>query len=109
MVENMKPATPFVWEFALGPGVNADRLGNALAQAHPNLFRTSAGLIEAVPAENKVLLIESARKLAPLLIDHLDIHVLRGAKIVGEAPLTGCSMPCSLLNTSWRVLGRSTS
>ena len=51
-----------------------------------NLYRTAQGLIEAVPAENKVRVIDSARKLAPVLIDRLDIKVMRGGKIVGDLP-----------------------
>ena len=65
---------------------NAALLGKALAVSHPNLFRTDQGLIEATPADNKVRVIDSARKLAPVLIDHLDIQVKRGGKIVADLP-----------------------
>src|SRR5207249_2542371 len=44
------------------------------------------GLIEALPAQNKVRLIDAARKLAPIVIDHLEIQVMRNGKIVGDLP-----------------------
>lgn len=81
-----QPAKKFVWRVEDSLRVSADRLGKALAKAHSNLFRTEQGLIEALPAESKVRVIDSARKLAPTLIDHLDIQVMRGGKIVGDLP-----------------------
>lgn len=81
-----KAVKGFVWRIEDSLRINADLLGKALAQEHPNLYRTGQGLIEALPAESKVRLIDSARKLAPTLIDHLDLQVMRNGKIVGDLP-----------------------
>ena len=76
---------PFIWS-DVSLRCNAGLLGEALANVHPNLYRTPQGLIEGIPEENKVRVIDSARKLAPILIDNLDIQVKRGGKIVGDLP-----------------------
>ena len=76
----------FVWRAEDSLCANAGRLGRALAKAHSNLYRSPQGLIEALPAEGNVRLIDGARKLAPILIDRLDIQVMRGGKVVGDLP-----------------------
>jgi len=86
MTKKPKPSKKFIWEMEFGLRINADLLGTALVKAHPNLYRTAQGMIEALPADSKVRVIDSARKLAPILIDHLDIQVMRGDKIVADLP-----------------------
>jgi phage N-6-adenine-methyltransferase len=78
--------TKCAWRVKDSLRVNADRLGKALVKAHPGLYRTPQGLIEALPAQGKIRVIDNARKLAPTLIDHLDLQVVRGGKVVGDLP-----------------------
>jgi hypothetical protein len=81
-----KSSKGFVWRAEDSLRVSAERLGEALTREHPSLYRTGQGLIEALPAEGRVRPIDSARKLAPVLIDRLDIRVRRGGKVVGDLP-----------------------
>jgi hypothetical protein len=81
-----KPSNRFVWRAEDSLRVSAGRLGKALAKAHPGLHRTAQGLIEALPAEGRVRLIDAARKLAPVLIDRQDVRVMRGGQVVGDLP-----------------------
>lgn len=68
-----------------GASCNYRKLGHHLAEAHGDLYRHPDGLVLVQP-DGKLQLIDKGPKLAPVIVDRVNMQVLREGKLVSDLP-----------------------
>lgn len=81
----------FAYDLGRGIKANARLLGKELALGNSSLFRNGSdglGLLHVLPdGQSRVIL--KASELSPIIIDSIDMVVMRNGKVVGELPSSG--------------------
>ena len=78
----------FVWDVERGAAPNYERLGRRLAGSRGDLFRNhhdGHGLIHVKPDGTSQLITKGA-DLAPMIVDRVDMQVVKEGKVVSELP-----------------------
>jgi hypothetical protein len=89
--KGLRPKGKIVLKMERGARRNYDLLGRRLAASSPTLYRNSTeghGLLRVLEG-GRVQAVLKGSRLAPILVDGLDIRVTKDGKLVGQIPAAG--------------------